>query len=254
MKKLSVVIIARNEEANLPRCLESVRWADEIIVGDSGSADRTVEVARDLGAKVYGYEWCGFGPAKQGAVDKAEGEWILSLDADEEVSPELASEIKAALEERTNIVGYYLPRRTEFLGRWMLHGGWYPDYVLRLFRKSRGAFTSSLVHEAVKVDGPTARLRNDLLHYSYPTLDRYFDKFNRYTTLAANEAFNMGQRVGLIELLLNPNAKFIKQYILKRGFLDGAKGLLLAILSSGYVSIKYAKLRELWRQKERDVN
>jgi glycosyltransferase involved in cell wall biosynthesis len=254
MKRLSVVIIARNEETNLPRCLESVQWADEIIVGDSGSADRTVEIARDLGAKVFSYEWRGFGPAKQGAVDRAEGEWILSLDADEEVTPELAIEIKAALEEQINIVGYYLPRRTEFLGRWMLHGGWYPDYVLRLFRKDRGAFTSSLVHEAVKVDGPTAHLKNDLLHHSYPTLERYFDKFNRYTTLAANEAFKTGQRVGPAELILNPIAKFIKQYILKGGFLDGAKGLLLAILSSGYVSIKYAKLHDLWRQKERGVN
>ena len=253
MKRLSVVIIAHNEETNLPRCLESVRWADEIIVGDSGSADRTLEVAGGLGAKVFSYEWRGFGPAKQGAIDKAEGEWILSLDADEEVTPELASEIKAAMEKSTNIVGYYLPRRTEFLGRWMLHGGWYPDYVLRLFRKDRGAFTSAIVHEEVRVAGPTARLGNDLLHYSYPTLDRYFDKFNRYTTLAAKEAFDMGKRVGLIELLLNPHAKFVKQYILKGGFLDGAKGLLLAILSAGYVSIKYAKLRDLWRQKKRDV-
>ncbi len=254
MKRLSVVIIARNEETSLPRCLESVRWADEIIVGDSGSGDRTMEVARDLGARVFSYEWRGFGPAKQGAVDRAEGEWILSLDADEEVTPELATEIRVALGRKDHVVGYYLPRRTEFLGRWMLHGGWYPDYVLRLFRRDRGAFTSALVHEAVRVDGPTAYLRNDLLHYSYPTLDRYLDKFNRYTTLAANEAFAKGQRVSLTELILNPNAKFIKQCILKGGFLDGARGLLLAILSSGYVSIKYAKLRDLWRQKEKGVN
>jgi len=250
MKRLSVVIIARNEETSLPRCLESVRWADEIIVGDSGSGDRTMEVARDLGAKVYSYEWCGFGPAKQGAIDQAEGEWILSLDADEEVTPELATEIRVALGRNDHMVGYYLPRRTEFLGRWMLHGGWYPDYVLRLFRKNCGAFTPAMVHEAVRVDGPTARLKNDLLHYSYPTLDRYLEKFNRYTTLAANEAFAKGQRVGPVVLVLNPIAKFVKQYFLKGGFLDGSKGLLLAILSSGYVSIKYAKLRELWRQKE----
>jgi len=250
MKKLSVVIIARNEEASLPRCLKSVAWADEVIVGDSGSADRTAEIARNLGARVYGYEWRGFGPAKQGVVDQATGEWILSLDADEEVTPELAAEIKTVLEGNERAVGYYLPRRTEFLGRWMMHGGWYPDYVLRLFRKDRGLFTDATVHEAVKVDGSTARLRNDLLHYSYPTLERYFDKFNRYTTLAANEAFRMGQSVGLAELVLNPIAKFLKQYFLKGGFLDGARGLLLAILSSGYVSIKYAKLRDLWRRKE----
>lgn len=254
MKKLSVVIIARNEEASLPRCLESVRWADEIIVGDSGSSDRTVEVARDLGAKVFCYDWRGFGPAKQGAVDRAEGEWILSLDADEEVTRELAMEIRSVLERDDHVAGYYLPRRTEFLGRWMLHGGWYPDHVLRLFRKDRGSFTSALVHEAVRVDGPTVRLTNDLLHYSYPTLDRYLDKFNRYTTLAANEAFQMGQRTSLTRLIVNPCAKFIKQYILKAGFLDGAEGLLLAILSAGYVSIKYAKLRDLWRQKEKGVN
>ena len=254
MKKLSVVIIARNEETSLPRCLEAVRWADEIIMGDSGSADRTVEVARMHGVKAFSYEWRGFGPAKQGAVDRAEGEWILSIDADEEVTPELAAEIRVALERNDHTVGYYLPRRTEFLGRWMLHGGWYPDYVLRLFRKDRGAFTSAMVHETVRVDGPTAYLKNDLLHHSYPTLDRYFDKFNRYTTLAANEAFAGGQHVSLAELLVNPIAKFIKQYILKGGFLDGARGLLLAILSSGYVSIKYAKLRDLWRQKREGSN
>jgi len=253
MKKLSVVIIAHNEETILPRCLESVKWADEIIVGDSGSADRTVEVAGSFGARVFRYQWHGFGPAKQSAVEKAEGEWILSLDADEEVSPELAGEIKAALEQNTNVVGYYLPRRTEFLGRWMLHGGWYPDYVLRLFRKDRGGFTSAVVHEGVRVDGPTARFRNDLLHYSYPTLERYFDKFNRYTSLAANEAFKMGKKVTLAELVVNPIAKFVKQYFLQAGFLDGARGLLLAILSSGYVSIKYAKLRDFWRQKEKGV-
>ncbi|MCX6834210.1 MAG: glycosyltransferase family 2 protein, partial [candidate division Zixibacteria bacterium] len=163
MKKLSVVIIACNEEASLPRCLESVRWAEEIIVGDSGSSDRTVEVARDLGAKLFSYEWRGFGPAKQGAVDRAEGEWILSLDADEEVTPELAMEIRTVLGRDDHNAGYYLPRRTEFLGRWMLHGGWYPDHVLRLFRKDRGSFTSAMVHETVIVDGPTVRLSNDLL-------------------------------------------------------------------------------------------
>lgn len=253
MKRLSVVIIARNEEASLPRCMKSVSWAGEVIVGDSGSADRTVEFAKDSGAKVYSYEWQGFGPAKQGGVDRAEGEWILSLDADEEVSPELAAEIRSVIELNNDVVGYYLPRRTEFLGRWMMHGGWYPDYVLRLFRKNRGSFTDATVHEAVRVDGPTARLQNDLLHYSYPTLERYFDKFNRYTSLAANEAFAKGQQVSLAGLTFNPIAKFLKQYVLKGGFLDGSRGLLLAILSSAYVSIKYAKLRELWRRKESGV-
>lgn len=248
MKKLSVVIIARNEEANLPRCLGSVKWADEILVGDSGSTDRTVEIARSYGARIVTYEWTGFGPAKQIVSEQAEGEWILSLDADEEVTDKLAEEIKAAVGSDQGAVGYNIRRRTLFLGRWMYHGGWYPDWVTRLYRRESGRISGYAVHEGIAVDGPTARMNNDLLHYSYPTLEIYLQKLNRYTTLAAQEAIGRGQTASLWHIVVNPFAKFIKQYVLRAGFLDGTEGFVLAVLSAGYVVIKYTKLWQLQRR------
>jgi len=248
MIKLSVVIITRNEERNLPRCLTSVEWADEIVVVDSGSTDKTPDIARNHGARVFSFGWSGFGPAKQEGVRQAEGEWILSLDADEEVPPKLAREIQAKLNEDSDIVGYHIPRRTQFLGRWIRHGGWYPDLVLRLFRRNRGNFDNAVVHESVRVSGRTARLTHDLLHYCYPSLESYFEKFNRYTTLAAEELHHNRKTAGLTKIVINPIAKFIKQYCLRGGFLDGLEGLILALLSSCYVLTKYAKLRDLNRR------
>jgi len=248
MRKLSVVIITLNEEANLPRCLESVKWADELVLIDSASTDRTLEIAREYGAVVHRPEWRGFGPAKREGVAKASGDWILSLDADEEVSPALADDIKVALGESEDISGYYIPRRTQFLGRWIYHCGWYPDPVLRLFRKSDGNFDDAPVHEKVILKGRTGRLNHDLLHYSYPTLDSYFEKFNRYTSLAAEKAFREGRKGGVWDILVRPLACLIKHYILKRGFLDGLEGLIISVLSSCYVLTKYAKLRDLVRR------
>ena len=247
--KLSVVIIARNEEKNLPRCLDSVKWADEIIVVDSGSVDKTVQIAQEHGARIVKVEWRGFGVSKQAGVDAATGEWILSIDADEVVPDILTDEIKAEIHKSDNeTVGYYIPRKTQFLGRWIRHGGWYPDYVLRLFRRDRGGFDSALVHETVQVSGPTVRLKHALEHYSYPDLDSYFNKLNRYTTLAAQDLHRKGCAAGLFKILINPVAKFLKQYCLRGGWLDGLEGLLLALLSAGYVMTKYAKLRDLNRR------
>lgn len=252
MKKLSVVVITRNEEANLSRCLKSVAWADELVVVDSGSTDRTIEIAEGFGARVIKIEWRGFGLSKQTGLDQAEGEWVLSIDADEEVPAGLADEIKTVIGEEREAVGYLMPRRTRFLGRWILHGGWYPDHILRLFKRARGRFTDASVHEGVVVDGPVARLTQDLLHYSYPTLEAYLSKFNLYTTLAATDALKRGRNAGVVRIVLSPVAKFIKQYILKAGFLDGTEGLVLAFLSAGYVLTKYAKLRELKRKELRE--
>jgi glycosyltransferase involved in cell wall biosynthesis len=247
MTKLTVVIIARNEKTNLPKCLESIKWADEIIVGDCGSTDRTVEIARQAGAKIVTYEWQGYGIAKQTVAAQATGEWILSIDADEEVTEGLAQEIRTVVSDVSDQAGYRMPRLTLFLGRWIRHGGWYPDRVLRLYRRGCGRFTESSVHEALEVEGSIGTLQHDLLHYSYPTLEVYFDKFNRYTSLAAEEALRRGVRGSLGKILFNPAAKFLKQYVFRAGFLDGLEGLLLAILSAGYVLIKYAKLRQLER-------
>ena len=254
MTRLTAVIIARDEEANLPRCLASLKWVDEIVVGDCGSTDRTVGIAKEAGAHIVTYEWRGYGQAKQIVADRATGDWILSIDADEEVSPELAREIRATVDLPGDKVGFRLPRRTLFLGRWMKHGGWYPDRVLRLYRRGQGRFTESSVHEALEVDGMIGTLANELLHYSYPTLEVYFEKFNRYTTLAAQEAFQKGTRDSLGKIVFNPAAKFVKQYILKAGFLDGTEGLLLALLSAGYVMTKYAKLRNLERLRREAGN
>ena len=248
MKKLSVVIIARNEEANLPRCLNSVKWADEILIGDCGSTDRTVEIAQSYGARIVTYEWTGFGPAKQTVSEQAEGEWVLSLDADEEVTDKLAEEIKAAVSSDRGVAGYSIRRRTLFLGRWMYHGGWYPDWVTRLYRRECGRISGNAVHEGIAVDGPIARFNNDLLHYSYPTLEIYLQKLNRYTALAAQEALDRGQHASGWKIVANPCAKFIKQYVLRAGFLDGIEGFVLAVLSAGYVMIKYTKLWHLQRR------
>ncbi len=250
MNRLSVVIIAMNEEANLPRCLKSVEWADDVVMVDSGSTDRTAEIAREFGARVFDTEWRGFGLVKREAVAHAEGDWILSIDADEVVPPELAAEIRQVIADSNDKVGYYIPRRTQFLGRWIYHCGWYPDPVLRLFRRGRGDFDAAVVHEQVVVSGPVGQLRNDLLHYSYPSLDCYFEKFNRYTTLAAEKALAEGRTAGVWQIVMRPLACFLKHYIFKRGFLDGLEGLVLSVLSACHVLVKYAKLRDLVRKNK----
>ena len=252
MKRISVVVIARDEEANLPRCLDAVKWADEIVLVDSGSTDRTVEIAEAAGARVIRTEWKGFGHSKQTGLDNASGEWVLSVDADEVVSHELAEEIRAAVEGDSEVVGYYVPRLTMFLGRWMRHGGWYPDYVLRLFKRDSGRFSTDVVHESVLIEGPAGRFTHDLRHYCYPTLHSYLEKLNRYTSLAAKQLHDSGATAGIWRLLANPLAKFIKQYLLRAGFLDGIEGLTLALLSAGYVFTKYAKLRDLNRRERKD--
>jgi len=248
MTKLSVVLITKNEESNIRRCLDSVQFADEIIVVDSGSTDKTVAIAESYRAKIFGHEWRGFGPAKQAGVEKASGDWILSIDADEEVTPELASEIKSKIENDNGTCGYYFKRKTKFLGRWILHCGWYPDYVLRLFQKEKGRFDNAIVHEKVVTDGPVNYLNSELLHYSYPDLEHYLIKFNRYTTMGAEEEFRKGRKTKLSDIAIKPAAAFVKHYLIKQGFRDGTEGFVLSFLSSMSVMVKYAKLRLLWKE------
>lgn len=248
MKKLSVVVITKDEEKNIHRCLESVSWADEIIVVDSHSTDRTTTIASEMGARVYSIDWKGFGHAKREGVDKARSDWILSLDADEVVSGELALEIKKVLENDMEYSGYYLTRKANFLGRWIYHCGWYPDPVLRLFLKSKGNFNDALVHEKAVVNGKCSWLKGELLHYSYPTMTGYLAKFNRYTTLGAEKAHSEGKKTSCFDLVIKPPASFFKHYIVKQGFRDGWEGFLISILSATAVLVKYAKLRELARE------
>jgi glycosyltransferase involved in cell wall biosynthesis len=250
MTLLSAVIITKNEEANIRRCLESVKFADEIIVVDSNSTDKTTAIASEFGAKVFTREWQGFGPAKQEGVNQARGEWILSIDADEIIPVELAAEITSKISSNNGFSGYYLNRKTRFLGRWMLHSGWYPDYVLRLFQKKYGKFNTAVIHESVETSGKTDYLKNDLLHYSHPDLESYLEKFNRYTTVGAQEAYKSGKRAGWSEIIFKPQAAFLKHYITGQGFRDGLEGLILSILSSMAVLVKYAKLYVMQKKEK----
>lgn len=252
---LSVALITKNEEANLRRTLESVRWANEIVVVDSGSTDRTAEIAGEFGAKFLVEDWRGFGAQKNFAIAQCTGEWVLALDADEEVSPELAQEIEALLAGSPDRDAYFLPRRNFFLGRWIRHGGYWPDPKLRLFRRGRAQFEERAVHETMQCSGPTGRLRGPLLHHAYPTLESYIEHMNRYSTLGAGQALARGKPSrGTVPFLwngcLNPAATFLYNYVLRGGFLDGREGLLLHLYHSVYVSWKYAKAWERGRSSD----
>ena len=273
---LSVVIITHNEEANIGRTLTSVQplIADgkgEIIVVDSGSTDRTVEIAKSFGARVFIEEWKGYAPQKNSAIDKAVGDWILSLDADEEVERKLGTLIAFAVSERpqhpkeellaaihgvttshANISGYWMQRRNNFLGRWIRHGGFWPDPKLRLFRKGSGQFENRAVHEDVRLSGKEGRLLDGaLLHHSYPTLADYIDHMNHYSSLGAEMAVAKRPRgFSMFNIVLRPLATFIYNYFFRLGFLDGREGLLLHLYHAVYVSWKYAKAWELGRKKE----
>jgi glycosyltransferase involved in cell wall biosynthesis len=247
---LSVVIITLNEEANLARTLSSVAWADEIVVLDSGSTDRTREVAESFHAKFFVEPWKGFAAQKNSALQKTTGDWILSLDADEEVEPALAEEIRTVLIANPSVAGFRIPRKNFFLGRWIKHGGFYPDPKLRLFRRGAGTFEERLVHEDLQLDGVTAYLKNSLLHHAYPTLESYIEHMNRYSSLGAQMAVAKRPRgFSLIDIVARPKLTFLYNYVLRLGFLDGREGLLLHAYHATYVSWKYAKAWEISRRE-----
>ena len=249
---LSVVIITFNEEANLARTLASVAWADELVVVDSGSTDRTREVAQSSHAKFYVEPWRGFAAQKNSALAKASGDWILSLDADEEVEPALGDEIRSVLAANPSVVGFRIPRKNFFLGRWIEHGGFYPDPKLRLYRRGAGQFEERLVHEDLRIEGTTASLRNNLLHHAYPTIEDYLEHMNRYSSLGAQmEAGKRTRGFSFVDIIVRPQLTFFYNYFLRLGFLDGREGLLLHLYHSGYVSWKYAKAWERSRSKDR---
>ncbi len=263
---LSVVIITLNEEENLPRTLRSVEGlvhdlGSEIIVLDSGSTDRTVEIARSFGAKVFVEEWKGFAAQKNSAIAKASGDWVLLLDADEELDTLLAEEIAGldlslpqlpqqfcathTVHQGFRPVGYFVARKNLFLGRWIKRGGFWPDRKLRLFRRDAGRVEDRVVHETIKVNGPTATLRGALVHHAYPTLAGYIEHMNRYSSLGAEMAGARG--FNLLNIYLRPQLTFFYNYFLRLGFLDGREGLLLHLYHAVYVSWKYAKAWEVSR-------
>jgi glycosyltransferase involved in cell wall biosynthesis len=241
---ISVTVITWNEEDRLRRCLTSVAWADEIVVVDAGSQDKTIEIAREFTDHVVVRPWPGFAEQKNFAVSEATGAWILSLDADEEVTPELRAEIESIRGGSATAVGYSVPRRNIFWDEWVRHGGLYPDWQLRFFRRGRGRFVNRAVHESVEIDGPVARLRGPLVHRSYRSVAEFIDRANRYSSLAADDLVRSGRRVGVAQLVVRPLGRFLGMYVVRAGFLDGWRGLLLAILYAYYVFIRSAKAWE----------
>ena len=249
MSTLSVILIAKNEEDNIQECLSTVSWADEIVVVDAGSSDTTVKKAQAFTGKVFVRPWEGYGAAKNYAMSQASSEWILWLDADERVTGALKDEIRRTIASpEDSTVAYSVPRKANFLGRWIRHCGWYPGRVTRLFRRGKGHFTDSKVHERLEIEGPQGNLSSDLLHYTDPTLSHYFEKFNKYTSLAAEELSEDDRQFGVGQITFRPLWTFIRMYFLKLGFLDGLPGFILCILSSLYVFTKYAKLWEFSRR------
>lgn len=255
--KISIALITLNEEANLPRTLESVMplvrdGNGEIIVVDSGSTDGTLEIARSFGAKIFSEPWKGFAGQKNSAMEKAAGDWVLQLDADEALEPELAEEINQHLDRAADLIGFWIPRKNFFLGRWIKHGGFYPDPKLRLIRRGAGKFEEYGAHPTIKVNGPTGRLKHALIHNAYPTLRGYIDHMNSYSSSGAVIAVDRGYRgFNLLNIVVRPALTFIYNYFFRLGFLDGREGLLLHLYHSVYVSWKYAKAWELAR-KTRD--
>lgn len=247
---LSVILITKNEERNIAACLDSVAWAEEIILVDAESDDRTVELARGYTGRVFVEPWRGYAEAKSSALSRASREWVLWIDADERVTPELAQEIREIVSRNpSGIDAYRIARRSYFLGSRIRHCGWYPGYSMRLFRRGKARFSSARVHEGLIVEGRTEKCAHDFLHYTDETLEQYFGKYNSYTTLAAEELHAAGKRAKLGDLLLRPSFTFLKMYILRLGFLDGITGLILCALSASYVFTKYAKLWALGRKR-----
>ena len=244
--QLSAVLITRNAASVLDACLESVAFADEIVVVDSASTDVTPEIARSRGARVVQREWLGFGRQKQFAVEQASHDWVLCLDADERVSPELAASIQAALAAPAGPV-FRMPRRNRFLGRWLAHGEGYPDWSPRLFNRLNARWSDDLVHEKVLYSVTPVTLQGDLMHDSGDDLGTYLERQNRYTTLAAQQAFDLGRSAGVFHLLASPVVRFFKFYVLRLGFLDGVPGLLHISIGCMNSYLKYAKLIELRR-------
>ncbi len=249
-RRLSAVVIALNEERRIGPCLESLAFADEIVVVDSGSTDGTVAAARRFTDTVHAVAWKGFGPQKQAAVALASHDAVLSVDCDERVTPALADEIRGVLSGPSMRAGYSVPRRTFLGSKEIRHCGWYPDRTVRLFDRTRARFSDDIVHERVLVSGETGALRNHLLHYSFGGFGDLLRKMDRYTDLSARKMFEEGRRCGLSDLVLRPPLAFLKTYLLRLGVLDGAEGVEVASAAAIHVFAKYAKLRDLSRGGE----
>jgi glycosyltransferase involved in cell wall biosynthesis len=242
--KISATVITLNEEDRIADALESLAWADEIVVVDAGSTDRTREIARRYTDRVLVHPWQGYAVQKRYADAQASHEWIFSLDADERVSPALRRSIEKVKEEGPRCEGYRVARRAWYLGRWINHGGWYPDYQVRLYRRDCAAWVGDFVHESVRVQGRVGRLAGDLWHLTRRSLSEHHEVLGRYTTLAAEQEAARGRSANVIRLLFQPLLTFLQSYFFKQGFRDGVPGLVIAGFAAYYVFLKYAKLWE----------
>ncbi len=249
MPKLSVTVITKNEAGDIGAALESVAWADEVLVVDAGSTDDTTAIARRYTDRVEVRDWPGYAAQKNYAASIASHDWILSLDADERVTPELAAEIRRTLTaERPDRAGYRIPRVTWHLGRWIRSTDWYPDPQLRLYDRRTARWQERLVHESVAVDGSVGRLRGELQHYAYGDISDHLETIDRYSTYAAREMSQQGRRANLVDLIAHPPLAFLRNYLIRGGIRDGAPGLIISAMNAHYVLLKFAKLWELQRR------
>jgi glycosyltransferase involved in cell wall biosynthesis len=247
--RVSVTIITLNEAAHIGAAIDSAAWADEILVVDAGSTDDTVAIASGRGARVSARQWTGYVDQKNHAASLASHDWIFSLDADERVTPALASEVRARLAEEPPRRGYRVPRVTFHLGRWIRTTDFYPDFQTRLYDRRAARWRGTYVHESVSVDGPVGELRHELEHYSFRDLRDQLDRINHYSTLAARQMHEEGRRADLLTLVGHPPAAFLRNYVLRRGFLDGRAGFVLSAVNAYSVFLKFAKLWEIGKRE-----
>ena len=245
MPKVSVTVITLNEAEHIGAAIESAAWADEVLVVDCGSTDGTADIARAKGVTVLSRDWSGYVDQKNFAAARASHDWIFSLDADERIPPALGAEIRALLASEPAARGYRGPRITFHLGRWIRTTDFYPDIQTRLYDRRAARWRGTYVHESVAVGGPVGRLRHDLEHYSFRDLRDQLDRVNHYTTLAARQMHEAGRRAGPLDLLVHPPAAFLRNYVLRRGILDGTAGLVISLVNAYSVFLKFAKLWEL---------
>lgn len=248
---ISACIITFNEEENIRDCLESIKWVEEIIIVDSFSKDRTIAICREYTDKVFQKEWQGHVKQKNCALECASNEWVLCLDADEYISSELKKEIEDRLSEDTqSFDGYFFPRHSYYLGRWINYGGWYPDCKLRLFKKTKGKWGGKDPHDKVILSGATTHLKGELLHFVYKNLSHQLQTVDNFSAITANVLEQEGRKFSLLKLIFRPPFRFFEMYVIKKGFRDGLPGFIIAVASSFYVFLKYAKLWELKKHKK----
>jgi glycosyltransferase involved in cell wall biosynthesis len=248
---LSVTIITKNEEENIRECLESIKWADEIIIVDSFSTDKTIEIVKEYTNKIFQQEWLGFAKQREFALSKVSNNWVFPLDADERCSQELKDEILSIIKSENIFSGYRIPRKSFFLNKWIKYGGWYPGYQTRLFLKDKAVVTDRLVHEGYEVKGELGFLKNDILHYTVTSITDYMSKVNHYSSLQAVEKSNK-KKIEITDILFRPIASYIQQFILKRGFLDGIHGLMVTNFDVITNMLTYMKAWEIQHKSNKE--